>query len=141
MSDQTDSAKFFDGFAIAFDTIYDGKRNSLMQWVDQHFRSDMFIRYALTFQTLGALSGKSVLDIGCGSGPYILEALKRGAAHVTAVDPAPNMLTLAKRRVADPGLLEKCSFIEALFPGTPLQPHDYTIVMGVMDYVADAPAF
>ena len=48
-----DAARFFDGFAESFDTIYDGKRNPVMRWVDQRFRSDMFLRYAHTFETLG----------------------------------------------------------------------------------------
>jgi len=31
--------------------------------------------------------------------------------------------------------------VEGLFPGVPLEAHDLVIVMGVMDYVADAAAF
>ena len=80
---------FFDSFAGTFDTFYDGKRSRLMQWIDRRYRHDMFARYALTFERLGDLSGKRGLDIGCGSGPYVAEAIKRGAAHVVALDPAP----------------------------------------------------
>ena len=52
------AAKFFDSFAEAFDTLYDGKRNFLMRSVDRRFRSDMFIRFALTFEVLGDLARK-----------------------------------------------------------------------------------
>lgn len=141
MSSKADAAKFFDGFAGTFDTLYDGKRNVFMRRVDQYFRSDMFIRFALTFQVLGNLTEKTVLDIGCGSGPYVLEALNRGAIHVTALDPAPTMLALTRRRLEQAGRVEKCTFVEGAFPGSDLQPHDHVIVMGVMDYVADAGAF
>lgn len=41
------------------------------------------------------LSGQSVLDIGCGSGRYMLHALRRGAARVTGVDPSIAMLERA----------------------------------------------
>jgi 2-polyprenyl-3-methyl-5-hydroxy-6-metoxy-1,4-benzoquinol methylase len=141
MDSEHHAAKFFDSFAEVFDTIYDEKRNVFMRWVDCRFRSDMFIRFALTFEALGDLSEKSVLDIGCGSGPYVLEALNRGARHVTAVDPAPNMLTLVRKRMERAGLVDRCSVVEGLFPRVDVAPHDHAMVMGVMDYVADAKAF
>ncbi len=92
------SGRFFNNFADAFDTFYDGKRSPTMQWVDQRFRRDMFVRFSLTFEFLGDLEGKRVLDIGCGSGPYLVEALKRGAAQAVWIDPAPRMQELARRR-------------------------------------------
>lgn len=42
-----------------------------------------------------ALHGKAVLDAGCGSGRYMLHALRRGAASVTGVDLSPEMLAQA----------------------------------------------
>ncbi len=42
-----------------------------------------------------ALHGQSVLDVGCGSGRYMLHALRRGAARVTGVDPCREMLERA----------------------------------------------
>jgi cyclopropane fatty-acyl-phospholipid synthase-like methyltransferase len=135
------AAKFFDSFAESFDTLYDGRRNIFMRWVDRHLRSDMFIRFALSFDALGNLEEQSVLDIGCGSGPYVVEALKRGAKHVTAVDAAPSMLALVRKRLARAGLTDQCSLVEGLFPRVAIKAHNHAIVMGVMDYVADAQAF
>jgi ubiquinone/menaquinone biosynthesis C-methylase UbiE len=133
---------FFDGFAETFDTFYDGKRSPVMQWIDRRFRHDMFTRYALTFERLGDLSGKRGLDIGCGSGPYVAEALKRGAAHVVAMDPAPGMLELARQRVGRLGQTDRVSVVEGYFPAlVPPGPFDFAIVMGVMDYIRDAGAF
>jgi cyclopropane fatty-acyl-phospholipid synthase-like methyltransferase len=141
MRSNPDAARFFDGFAEVFDTIYDEKRNPLMRWLDRKFRSDMFIRFALTFRVLGDLKGKTVLDIGCGSGPYVVEALSRGAKWVTAVDPAPNMLALVRERLHGTGFADRCSLVEASFPGVDLEAHDHAMVMGVMDYVPNARAF
>ena len=136
------SASFFHDFADTFDTIYDGKRSPLMQWVDRRFRRDMFVRFTLTFDLLGDLSGKRILDIGCGSGPYIVEALKRGATHVTGIDPAPRMLELAKQRAAGADVLDSVTLIEGAFPQTrPDGSFDYAVVMGVMDYIAGAESF
>jgi 2-polyprenyl-3-methyl-5-hydroxy-6-metoxy-1,4-benzoquinol methylase len=141
MNYDLDAARFFDSFAEAFDTIYDGKRNILMRWVDRQFRSDMFIRFILTFEAFGDLKGKTVLDIGCGSGPYLVEALSRGSNCVTGVDPAPNMLALARARLKHHGMIANCSLVEGLFPAVDLKPHDHVMIMGVMDYVADAQTF
>lgn len=141
MQAQSDAARFFDSFADAFDSLYDSKRNFVMRWLDRTFRSDMFMRFALSFESFGDLTGKTVLDIGCGSGPYVVEALNRGAKWVTAVDPASGMLTLVRKRLHQAGLAERCSLVEASFPGVDLKPHDHAIIMGVMDYVADAQTF
>ncbi len=141
MCSESDTAKFFDSFAEAFDTIYDDRRNVLMRWVDRRFRSDMFIRFALSFEALGDLTGKAILDIGCGSGPYVVEALNRGARWVTAVDPAPNMLALVRKRLEGIGLVEKCSLVRGTFPEVAVEARDHVIIMGVMDYIADTNAF
>jgi 2-polyprenyl-3-methyl-5-hydroxy-6-metoxy-1,4-benzoquinol methylase len=101
----------------------------------------MFIRFALSFEALGDLKGKTILDIGCGSGPYVVEALGRGARWVTAVDPAPHMLILVRKRLEEIGLVEKCSLVRGIFPGVDVKAHDHVIIMGVMDYVMDAGAF
>jgi SAM-dependent methyltransferase len=133
---QTAAGTFFHGFADTFDTFYDGKRSPIMQWIDRRFRSDMFIRYELTFSRLGDLSGRRGIDIGCGSGPYVAEALRRQAAHVVALDPAPRMLDLTRQRVEKLALLDRLTTVEGFFPqAAPPGPFDFAIVMGVMDYV------
>ena len=141
MYSNSDATKFFDGFSSVFDTLYTDKRIFLMQWIDHRFRSDMFIRFARSFEVLGDLTGRTVLDIGCGSGPYVIEALNRGASWVTAVDAAPNMLALVRERLERYGFTDRCSLIEDSFPGVTVTTHDHAIVMGVMDYIADSRAF
>ncbi|MEA2338596.1 MAG: hypothetical protein QOE82_2603 [Thermoanaerobaculia bacterium] len=138
------SSQFFHEFADRFDTIYDEKRNWFMRWVDREFRSDMFGRFAKTFELFGDLKGKRVLDIGCGSGPYTLEALHRNAAHVTALDPAERMLELTEQRLSAAGMLDRASLVLGAFPDASEKlggQHDFAMVMGVMDYIADSPAF
>lgn len=133
---------FFDGFADTFDTIYEGKRSPFMQWIDRRFRSDLLERYRLSWDRLGNLSGRCGLDVGCGSGPYVVEALRRGAANIIAVDPAPRMLDLTRRRVEKAGCADRVTLLEGYFPQTrPSRKCDFALVMGVMDYVADAADF
>jgi SAM-dependent methyltransferase len=141
-SEKDKAGTFFHGFADAFDTFYDGKRSPVMQWIDRRFRSDMFARYSLTFERLGDLTGRRGLDVGCGSGPYVAEALRRGAAHMVGLDPAPRMLDLTRERVDKLGLGERLTLVEGYFPQThPAGPFDFAIVMGVMDYVAEPVPF
>jgi len=136
------SGAFFDDFAERFDTIYDGRRNAFMRWVDATFRSDMYLRFEKCFEFLGELNGKTVFDVGCGSGPYIAEALRRNASQVTGLDPAPGMLDLARRRVAQLGKTDKVAFLPGYFPDVrPKHKHDVAIVTGVMDYVEDPVSF
>jgi SAM-dependent methyltransferase len=136
------SGEFFHGFADTFDTFYNGKRSPLMQWIDRRFRSDMFERYRLTFARLGDLPGKRVIDIGCGSGPYVVECMKRGAAHVAALDPAPRMLELTRQRLERIDAVGRASFHEGYFPQVrPGSTFDCAIVMGVFDYIAEPLGF
>lgn len=46
------------------------------------------------------LHGLAVLDVGCGSGRYMLHALRRGAARVIGVDLSPSMLERAGTELA-----------------------------------------
>jgi magnesium-protoporphyrin O-methyltransferase len=43
------------------------------------------------------LTGRRLLDAGCGTGALALEAARRGA-HVTAIDIAPGLIEVARRR-------------------------------------------
>ena len=129
---------YFDRAAVTFDTFYDHKRTKFMQWVDKKLRSDVFDRYYRTFETLEPLTDKTVLDIGCGSGPYVVEAAKLGSKRVVGLDMAQNMLDLARKRAIAANVADKCEFVLGTFPqDAPAEKFDYSITMGVMDYVPD----
>jgi malonyl-CoA O-methyltransferase len=49
------------------------------------------------------LRGRHVLDAGCGSGRYLLHALRRNAARVTGVDLSPEMLGRAREALEAQG--------------------------------------
>lgn len=46
------------------------------------------------------LSGRTLLDAGCGTGALAIEAAKRGA-HVVAIDVASNLVDVARERAAE----------------------------------------
>lgn len=137
-----EASRFFDRFAVTFDSFYDGKRNKIMQKIDQIFRKDIFIRFALTFQNIEDIQNRTILDVGCGSGVYMFEALKKKAKFVCGVDPAEGMLNLAKKRLSSEIDFEgRFNLILGNFPDVDVDFYDYAIVMGVMDYVDDPVAF
>jgi predicted TPR repeat methyltransferase len=145
VKNNTDSANvrsYFEGEGVSFDTLYGGRRNVLMRWLDRNFRYDIAERFRLTFDAFGDLAGKTVLDVGCGSGPYIVEALRQGARRVVGIDVSANMLDLARARVADMDALDRVELVRVDFAAwRPPEKYDATIVMGVLDYVEDADGF
>ena len=48
------------------------------------------------------LKGRTILDLGCGSGERCVDYIKRGAVRVTGVDISEKMLSVAKRENSDP---------------------------------------
>ncbi len=70
------------------------------------------------------LSGRRILDAGCGTGALAIELAKRGA-HVIAVDLSPTLTDLAKQRI-DPSL----SHLVEFHAGDMLDPK-----FGIFDYV------
>lgn len=52
------------------------------------------------FHLLGNIRGQTVLDLGCGTGENMVPLLARGA-YVTGIDISPELIALAKQRLAD----------------------------------------
>lgn len=50
------------------------------------------------FNLIGAVEGRSVLDLGCGEGFYTRALRCRGAARIVGVDVSPAMIDLAQRQ-------------------------------------------
>lgn len=61
--------------------------------------------YALEYAycLLGNVQGKTVLDLGCGSGENLIPLRKRGA-NVIGVDISPELIELARQRLSNYGL-------------------------------------
>jgi SAM-dependent methyltransferase len=55
------------------------------------------------FYLLGDIRGKTVLDLGCGSGESMVPLAKRGA-RVIGIDISPELIRLARQRLSDYGL-------------------------------------
>ena len=133
--------KYFEEIALTFDSYYkqDAQTGGLIgKLAHLVFRKPaMACRYQANFRFLGKLPGKHVLDVGCGSGIYSLEIVKRGGS-ATGLDISSAMIDLAKQNAQKLGMADRCSFVlqdlKDFDPGT--QRFQTCIAIGFFDYIA-----
>ena len=98
-------------------------------WIDQHWSLDEHSRRPL--------EGKTALDVGCGAG-LLAEPLARLGAKVTAIDPTPELIAVARDHAAGQGLEidYRAAAVEEL-DGT----FDLVTSMEVIEHTADPQQF
>lgn len=99
-------------------------------------RSALFERLDFAVAKVEELSANRVLDIGCGSGPLFGPLAARGV-HVTGIEPAPGMISLAEDAAAAcDGLVEIVrGGWEDLRSWDPNDRFDVAVALGIFDYV------
>jgi 2-polyprenyl-3-methyl-5-hydroxy-6-metoxy-1,4-benzoquinol methylase len=128
----------FDADATRFDAIYEDRKGPIARWIDGVWRGVVRRRLDLTLDLLKPLAGKSILDVGCGSGRFCVAYAERGAARVVGVDFAPRMIDLANEAARRRGVTDRCDFRTGSFPeAVPDGPFDASTALGFFDYVAD----
>jgi len=131
---------FFDGYAHDFSSIYKEdtrKRSSFDKLMDKWFRKGIKDRFDITINESKKDSIKSILDIGCGPGHFVVKFLEQGK-KITALDIAPSMIEIAKKRVQSMGKESEVIFIlENYLEYRPTEKFDAACVMGFFDYVED----
>jgi ubiquinone/menaquinone biosynthesis C-methylase UbiE len=128
----------FHADAHRFDAIYEESKNPVTRFIDHKWRGVVRVRMDLTLERLGDLAGKSVLDVGCGSGRYCIAFAARGARRVVGVDFAPGMIDLANEIARSAGVSDRCSFLVGAFPeAVPAETFDASTAMGFFDYIPD----
>ena len=75
-------------------------------------------------QVAGIGSGDPVLEVGCGSGQLTRGLLARGL-HVTALEPGPSLIALARQNLQGAGEIE---FVNARFEDAPLPREHFAAV-------------
>lgn len=133
-------ARFWNDIAEEFDAIYTGNKSGIGRALDRWLRKDIYQRFDWVMERSGDVRGKTICDIGCGSGRFVTEFAKRGAAHVTGVDVAPEMIKMSKRLVEQDGVADRCDFdVSDVLNWKTDRVFDITIAIGFWDYIMDPP--
>jgi len=74
------------------------------------------------------LSGRTVLDVGCGAGGLVLETLERGAEAATGVDLSTASIEEARRIASERGLAARATFRVEDGALASLEPHDVVVL-------------
>jgi predicted RNA methylase len=74
------------------------------------------------------LEGRTILDVGCGAGGLVMEALERGATSATGVDLSPASIDEARRIASERGLAARTRFEVANGASVRLEPHDVVVL-------------
>jgi 2-polyprenyl-3-methyl-5-hydroxy-6-metoxy-1,4-benzoquinol methylase len=130
--------QYWNQIAHDFDTIYTGEKSLIGQALDKWFRKDMYKRFDWSIQRAGDVRGRTICDIGCGSGRFVNAFAKKGAAQVTGIDVAPEMLKLALELVTKEGVQDVCKFVGTdVLDWNTKEQFDLTLAVGVWDYITD----
>lgn len=133
--------RFWNDVAHQFDAIYTGKKSPVARALDQWLRKDIYQRFDWVMQQASDVRGKTICDVGCGSGRFVAALAKRGAAHVTGVDIAPEMLKLAETLTKAEGVADRCTFVNSdVIDWKSPDTYDLTIAIGFWDYIQDPSA-
>jgi SAM-dependent methyltransferase len=132
-----DAREFFHGYAVEFSDIYGGGRTPWSRLINRAFRASMRLRFERSLQSCEPVADKSILDVGCGPGHYVVALAQAGARRVVGVDSAPAMIELSRERALRAGVAHLCEFhcvpLEQFHTG---ERFDHAICMGLLEYLA-----
>lgn len=136
MSVEVRVQRHFHADAPRFDAIYHERKGLIRHFIDDVWRGVINRRFELTLQKLDPLDGKSVLDVGCGSGRYCFAYAEGGASRVLGVDFAAGMIELAEQMAHERGIDNICEFRQGSFPECVSEDDfDVSTAMGFFDYI------
>lgn len=129
---------YWDKEVQTFDSIYTHGKSGFSNWLDKKFRWDMYARFKYTIENSKPIEGKTILDVGCGTGIYSIEFAKQGASLVTGIDIAENMIDVCKDRAEKEKMTDRCNFkVGDLLEFKTSQKFNVVIGIGLYDYISE----
>jgi SAM-dependent methyltransferase len=83
------------------------------------------------------IKGKTVLEVGCGSGIIAQRFIDAGAKSYHGIDIAESAIAIANRRKNDQGWSDKISFAVGTIRDMPKVTEDVVFSLGVLDWLTD----
>ncbi|MGE5251769.1 MAG: class I SAM-dependent methyltransferase [Bacteroidota bacterium] len=136
------SAKYWEDHLLSWEAsaYYKDMPHEATWWdrLSTVFRGDaMYVRMQAALDLLRPhLPGRTVLDVGCGSGRFPLQLLEAGAARVCGVDISTEAIAIAEQYRAAPVFAGRLDFLveDLIRPNAPLPPADIVTGLGVIEY-------
>jgi SAM-dependent methyltransferase len=91
------------------------------------------------FHLLGDVRGKTVLDLGCGTGENVIPLIARGA-RVIGMDISPDLIAIAEKYVRDANLEASLLVGDAYHTGLPDESVDVVFSMALIHHLDIKPA-
>ena len=135
----TQVAEYWNKVAPDFDKIYTGDKGPVSRMLDRWLRADIYERFNWVMEASGDMQGKTVCDVGCGTGRFLVGLAQKGATHLMGIDVAPNMIDLSRKHTAEAGVADRCQFAvtDVIDWEVDQEPFDLTIAIGFWDYIDD----
>jgi 2-polyprenyl-3-methyl-5-hydroxy-6-metoxy-1,4-benzoquinol methylase len=108
-----------------------GEMHRTPDYIIERFRSNRCWRQfpkEYVFRQFGDLTGKEVLDFGCGDGENATQLARLGA-HVTGIDISPELIDLARQRAVLDGVEENTEFVAADIEDKPFSDNSFDFVL------------
>ena len=122
----------------SFDSIYSHKKSGFKNFLDKKLRWDMYERFNYTMNNSEPIENKMILDVGCGTGRFVFEFIKRKSKKVVGIDIAPGMIETCKTIAKNTGVSDKCEFfVSDPFEYNSVLKFDICIGIGLFDYIID----
>jgi 2-polyprenyl-3-methyl-5-hydroxy-6-metoxy-1,4-benzoquinol methylase len=129
---------YWDKEVSEFDSIYSHNKSGFKNFLDKKLRWDMYERLNYTMKNSEPIEGKTILDVGCGTGRFVFEFLRRKAKKVVGIDIAPGMINTCKKIAEETKVNDKCElYVSDPFEYKTDSRFDVCIGIGLFDYIID----
>jgi SAM-dependent methyltransferase len=134
------SRRYFSSFAADYHRAFEGGgRDPIHHLINRLFRRKTFQRRTDVIEGLlehYGLTGKHVVDLGCGSGEVSLVAARLGAT-VTGLDIVPEMVEIARQAAGAAELSDRATFRVHDVVRDAMPAADIAMMVGVIEYYGD----
>lgn len=104
---------------------------------EQKFWTFLPIEERLAILRLINFTGKTVLEIGCGTGDFAAWMATAGAEFVRAIDVSGEAIRAAVEKFKIPNLSFGCDDVSGAVENCPSRPFDIVVMVGVLEHMID----